>query len=49
MDRGFCVLKGILEMRKRGIDGSALIKGGTSGIREFIYRVLIINSGQTYW
>ena len=26
MDIGFCVLKGLLEMRKRGVYGSALIK-----------------------
>ena len=26
MDSGFCVLKGPLEMRKRGVYGSALIK-----------------------
>ena len=26
MDSGFCVLKGLLEMRKRGVYGSALIK-----------------------
>ena len=49
MNSGFCVLKGLLEMRKRGIDGSALIKRGTSGIREFVETVLMIDSGQTYW
>ena len=26
MDGGFCVLKGLLEMRKRGVYGSTLIK-----------------------
>ena len=49
MNSGLCVLKGFLEMRKTGIDGSALIKRGTSGIREFVETVLMIDSGQTYW
>ena len=39
-DRSFCVLRGILEMRKRGIYGSALIKIDAIGLGGFTETVL---------
>ena len=31
LDSGFCVLKGIVELKKRGVYASALIKNGSIG------------------
>ena len=31
LDSGFCVLKGIIELKKRGVYASALIKSVTTG------------------
>ena len=45
MDSSFCVLKGILEMRKRGFYGSVLIKRGAIGLRGFMEMTLTINPG----
>ena len=46
MDSGFCVLKGLLEMRKRTVCGSTLIKIVYVCLRGFMETVLTIGSGQ---
>ena len=44
MDSGFCVLKGPLEMSKRGFHGSALMKIGYIGLGGFMEMELKITS-----
>ena len=46
MDIGFCVLKGLLEIRKMGVYGSVLIKKGAICLREFKDMLLKITLGQ---
>ena len=46
MDSGLCVLKGLLETRKRGVSGSALMKIFVIGLGGFIETLLRSNSGQ---
>ena len=46
IDSGFCFLKGILEMRKRGGCGSALIKRDNIGLKGFVEMASTITSGQ---
>ena len=46
VDSGFCVLKGLLKMRKRGVYGISIIKIGAIGLGGFIDIPLTITSGQ---
>ena len=46
MDSGSFVLKGLLEMNKKGIYGSALIKRGAIGLGGFMEMVLTSTSGK---
>ena len=45
IDIGFCVIRGLLEMRKRGVYESALIKKGALGLKEFMEMLLMSTSG----
>ena len=49
MDSGFFVIKGLLETRKRGVYGSALIKIDAIGLGGVMDIPSTIASGQKYW
>ena len=49
MDRGFCVIKGLFEMRKRGHYNILFIKRGNIGLLGLIEIILRSTSGQKYW
>ena len=45
----FCVLKGLLETRKRGVYVSELIKRGAIGLGEFMEMPLKLLQAKKYW
>ena len=49
MDRCFCVLTGIFQMRKRVLYGIALVKINAIGLGGFVDTLLVSNLVKKYW